>query len=71
MNVPKPRHQQEERPTRLIGKKDGYTFEIWVEVEGNPLKIYSEAEMEGGGLEAWVTSQEGKVRKALARLRPI
>lgn len=52
----------EERPTRLTGKRDGWSFEIWVKVEDEPLKVYAEAELEEGGSEAWIASQEGKVR---------
>jgi hypothetical protein len=52
----------EDRPTRLTGKKDGYSFEIWVKVDGEPVKIYGEAELDEGGSEAWMASEEGKVR---------
>lgn len=68
MNAPNPRLQQEERPTRLTGKKDGYTFECWVKVEGEELKIYSEAEMDDSGSEAWIASEEGKVTILLPQL---
>ncbi|KAJ9093631.1 hypothetical protein QFC20_007090 [Naganishia adeliensis] len=49
-----------ERPTRLTGKKDGYSFEIWVKVEGEALKVYAETELDEGGSEAWIASDEGK-----------
>lgn len=51
----------EERPTRLTGKKDGWSFEIWVKVDDEPLSVYSEAELDEGGSEAWIASEEGKV----------
>jgi hypothetical protein len=47
--------------TVLTGKKDDITFEMWIEIDGSPLKVYGEAEMEGGGSEAWVASENGKV----------
>lgn len=59
-----------ERSTRLTGKKDGYSFEIWVKVEGEPLKVYAEAELDEGGSEAWIASDERKVR-CLRRKRAI
>lgn len=49
------------QPTVLIGKKDGVTFEMWVEIDGRTLEVYGEAEMEGGGSEAWIASEDGKV----------
>lgn len=49
------------RPTRLTGKKDGITFEIWVEIDGKPLEVFGEADSDDGGSEAWITSKEGKV----------
>jgi hypothetical protein len=57
----------EERPTRLTGKKDGYSFEIWVKVDGEPAKVYGEAELDEGGSEAWIASEEGKVRVVCLR----
>jgi hypothetical protein len=50
-----------EQPTVLVGKKDGVTFEMWVEIDGKKLEVYGEAEIVGGGSEAWIASQEGKV----------
>jgi hypothetical protein len=47
--------------TVLTGKKDGVTFEMWVEIDGRALEVYAEAEMDGGGSEGWIASQEGKV----------
>lgn len=51
-------------PTVLTGKRDDITFEMWIEIDGRPLKVYGEAEMEGGGSEAWIASENGKVRFA-------
>jgi hypothetical protein len=48
-------------PTRLIGKKGDYTFEMWIEVEGRPLEVYGISEGEDGILEAWITSEIDKV----------
>jgi hypothetical protein len=60
----------EDRPTSLTGKKDGYSFEIWVNVGGERVKVYGEAEMDEGGSEAWIASEEGKVR-AVCRKRTV
>lgn len=48
-------------PTILTGRKEDISFEMWVEVDGKPLKVYGEAEMESGGSEAWIASEIGKV----------
>jgi hypothetical protein len=47
--------------TVLTGKKDDVTFEMWIQIDGRPLKVYGEAEMDGGGSEAWIASENGKV----------
>jgi hypothetical protein len=50
-----------DRPRVLIGKKGNMTFEMWVKIDGRPLEVYGEADLEGGGSEAWIASEEGKV----------
>lgn len=62
MNAANPDLQ--ERATRLTGKKGNITFEMWVEIDGKALEVYDEAEIDGGGSEAWIASEEGKVRSA-------
>jgi hypothetical protein len=47
--------------TCLTGKKDGISFELSVKIEGTPAKVYKEEEMGGGGSQAWIVSEEGKV----------
>lgn len=47
--------------TILTGRKEDISFEMWVEVDGKPLEVYGEAEMESGGSEAWIASEIGKV----------
>lgn len=39
------------------------TFEGWIEIDERPLAVYDEADLEGGGSEAWIASEEGKVRR--------
>lgn len=53
------------RPHRLTGKKGDYTFDMWVEIEGRPLKVYGVSEGEDGILEAWIVSEIGKVSLSL------
>ncbi|KAJ9124363.1 hypothetical protein QFC22_001163 [Naganishia vaughanmartiniae] len=54
--------------TRLVGKKGGFIFEMSVEVEGQPLKIYDKDEQTKGIerdiVRGYIASQEGKVRNA-------
>jgi hypothetical protein len=45
----------------LTGKKDGMTFEMWVEIDGKPVEVYGAADLDGEGSEAWIASEEGKV----------
>jgi hypothetical protein len=54
-------------PKRLIGKKEDFDFEMWVEVDGKPLEIYAVTEGEGGVPEAWIASEIGKVSSRNAR----
>jgi hypothetical protein len=56
-----PNAASKDRPTILTGRKDNMTFEMWVEIEGRPVEVYGEVEMDGGGSEAWIASEEGKV----------
>jgi hypothetical protein len=51
-----------DRPRVLIGKKGNMTFEMWVKIDGRPLEVYGEAELDEGGSEAWIASEEGEVR---------
>jgi hypothetical protein len=50
-----------EHPTVLTGRKDGVIF---TEVEGKRLEVYEGSEMDCGGPEGWIASQDGKVRPA-------
>lgn len=34
-----------DQPTRLTGKKGDMKFEMWVEVEGEPIEVYGAAVM--------------------------
>lgn len=52
----------QEHPTSLIAKKGNITFEMWVEIDGRPLEVYTEEELMEGGAEAWIASEDGKVR---------
>jgi hypothetical protein len=47
--------------TVLTGKKDGVTFEMWVEIDGKPVEVYGAADVDGKGSEACIASEEGKV----------
>jgi hypothetical protein len=51
----------EQQSTILTGEKGGMVFEMWVEVDGKPLEVYAAAEMDDGGSEAWIASEDGKV----------
>lgn len=51
----------EEHPRRLVGQKGDYTFEVWIEIGGNPSKIYDQVITDAGDSEAWVASTEGMV----------
>ena len=35
---------------------------MWVEIEGKPLEVYAQGELMEGGSEAWIASENGKVR---------
>jgi hypothetical protein len=50
-----------ELATVLTGRRDDVQFEMRVKVDGKSLEVYEDAEMEGGGSEAWIASQNGKV----------
>jgi hypothetical protein len=58
-NTVEPR--KKEHPTVLTGRRDDVNFEMRVEVDGKPLKIYGDREMDGDGSEAWIASENGKV----------
>lgn len=51
----------EEHPRRLVEQKGDYTFEVWIEIGGNPSKIYDQVITDAGDSEAWVASTEGMV----------
>lgn len=52
---------QQNAATCLTGKRDGITFELSVKIEGSPSKVYNEEDMDGGGSQAWIASEEAKV----------
>jgi hypothetical protein len=51
----------EDRPTRLVGQKGNYTFEGWIEIDGENAKLYNDAVTEEGDSEAWIASIENTV----------
>jgi hypothetical protein len=59
---------QQNAATCLTGKRDGITFELSVKIEGSATKVYNEEEMDGGGSQAWIASEEGKVCGSTPRL---
>jgi hypothetical protein len=55
--------------TRLLGEKDSfeiaetdeYSFQMWVEIDGEELKVYSQDEEIANGCQGWIVSEAGKV----------
>jgi hypothetical protein len=59
---------------RLLSERDEYSFEMWVEMEGEPLPIHPSDRVELGDKSSlWIAGQQGKVsaktRKILTSYR--